>query len=67
MPTVLADPTANAAAILRMARDCSDRSVALAVFPELCVTGYSISDLLQQEPLLDAKDCKYLNGNPYIR
>ena len=50
----LADPAANAEAILRMARHCHDQSVALAVFPELGVSGYAISDLLQQDTLLDA-------------
>jgi NAD+ synthase (glutamine-hydrolysing) len=50
----LADPAANADAILRMARHCHDQSVALAVFPELGVSGYAISDLLQQDTLLDA-------------
>ena len=50
----LADPAANAASILRMARRCHDQSVGLAVFPELGVSGYSISDLLQQDTLLDA-------------
>ena len=51
---VLADPAANAEAILRMARDCHEQSVALAVFPELGVSGYAISDLLHQDVLLDA-------------
>ncbi len=50
----LADPAANAEAILRMARQCHDESVALAVFPELGVSGYAISDLLQQDTVLDA-------------
>jgi NAD+ synthase (glutamine-hydrolysing) len=50
----LADPAANADAILRMARRCHDESVALAVFPELGLSGYAISDLLQQDTLLDA-------------
>ncbi len=49
----LADPAANAEAILRMGRRCHDQSVALAVFPELGVSGYAISDLLQQDALLD--------------
>ena len=52
--TALADPAANARTILRMAEDCGRRAVALAVFPELCVSGYSIGDLLQQKALLDA-------------
>jgi len=50
----LADPMANAAEILDVARACDQRGVALAVFPELCVSGYAISDLLQQFTLLDA-------------
>jgi NAD+ synthase (glutamine-hydrolysing) len=52
--TSLADPAANAQAILDLAQDCDRRSVALAVFPELGVSGYAISDLLQQTALLDA-------------
>ena len=50
----LADPMANTAEILDVARGCDQRGVAVAVFPELCVSGYAISDLLQQFTLLDA-------------
>ncbi len=50
----LADPGANAATILDMARYCHGQGAALAVFPELGVSGYAISDLLQQVALLDA-------------
>src|SRR3954454_15305737 len=49
----LADPMANAAAILDVARQCDRRGVALAVFPELGISGYAISDLLHQSALLD--------------
>ncbi len=52
--TTLADPATNAESILAMARDCDRQSVAVAVFPELGLSGYSISDLLQQATLLDA-------------
>jgi NAD+ synthase (glutamine-hydrolysing) len=52
--TSLADPPANADSILRVARDCGHRGVALAVFPELGLSGYAISDLLHQATLLDA-------------
>ena len=52
--TTLADPVANAESVLRMARDCHDDSVALAVFPELTLSGYSIEDILMQDALLDA-------------
>ena len=50
----LADPAANAAAILAVARDCDARGAAVAVFPELALSGYSIEDLLLQDTLLDA-------------
>ena len=52
--TELADPAANAASVLRMARACHDDGVALAVFPELTLSGYSIEDILLQDSLLDA-------------
>jgi NAD+ synthase (glutamine-hydrolysing) len=40
--------------VLRIARACHDDSVALAVFPELTLSGYSIEDILLQDALLDA-------------
>ncbi|MGI9161646.1 MAG: NAD(+) synthase [Mycobacterium sp.] len=52
--TVLADPAANAASVLRIARSCHDEGVAVAVFPELTLSGYSIEDILLQDSLLDA-------------
>ena len=54
--TTLADPTANAESVLRMARDCHDDGVALALFSELTLSGYSIEDILMQDGLLDAVD-----------
>jgi NAD+ synthase (glutamine-hydrolysing) len=52
--TVLADPAANAASVLRIAGDCHDDGVAVAVFPELTLSGFSIEDILLQDSLLDA-------------
>jgi NAD+ synthase (glutamine-hydrolysing) len=52
--TALADPATNAQTILSMARALDRDAVAVAVFPELSLSGYSISDLLQQAVLLDA-------------
>jgi len=49
----IADPPANAQTVLRLARECSQEGVAVALFPELCLTGYSIEDLLLQDPVLD--------------
>ncbi|GAA2557093.1 NAD(+) synthase [Winogradskya consettensis] len=51
--TALADPPVNAAAVLQQARRCADEGVAVAVFPELTLSGYSIEDLLLQDVLLD--------------
>ncbi|MFJ6727170.1 NAD(+) synthase [Streptomyces sp. NPDC091281] len=49
----IAEPQANAEAVLRQARHCAEDGVAVAVFPELCLTGYSIEDLLLQDAVLD--------------
>ncbi len=50
----LADPAANAEAVLAMAAECDREGAALAVFPELALSGYAIEDLLLQDTLLDA-------------
>src|SRR3954469_5165880 len=52
----IADPPANAEVVLRLARECADEGVAVAVFPELNLTGYSIVDLLMQDAVLDAAE-----------
>jgi NAD+ synthase (glutamine-hydrolysing) len=49
----LADPAANAAAVLEQARACAAEGAGLAVFPELTLSGYSIEDLLLQDVVLD--------------
>nr|WP_322097672.1 NAD(+) synthase [Nakamurella alba] len=54
VPVRIADPTANAALILDAVRECSADGVAIALFPELSITGYAIDDLLGQDALLDA-------------
>ena len=51
--TVIGDPAANAESVLRLARACHDDGVALAVFPELTLSGYSIEDIILQDLLLD--------------
>ncbi|QIG43711.1 NAD(+) synthase [Nocardioides anomalus] len=53
-PIAIADPVANARAVLEQVRACHDEGVAVAVFPELCLSGYSIEDLFLQDTLLDA-------------
>jgi NAD+ synthase (glutamine-hydrolysing) len=54
MPVALADPEANARTVVELARECHDDGVAVAVFPELCLSGYSIDDLFLQDTLLKA-------------
>ncbi|WP_018157706.1 NAD(+) synthase [Demetria terragena] len=51
-PVRLADPHANAESILTQAKACHEDSVAVAIFPEMGLTGYAIDDLLLQETLL---------------
>ncbi|MBF4562022.1 NAD(+) synthase [Microbacterium sp. VKM Ac-2870] len=54
IPVVIADPARNAEAVIDAARALSDDAVAVAVFPELCLTGYAIDDLVMQDAVLDA-------------
>lgn len=54
IPVAIADPAANTRAVLAAAREADAESVAVAVFPELCMTGYAIDDLVMQDALLDA-------------
>ena len=49
-----ADPARNADALLDLARRCDAQGVAVAVFPELCLSGYAIDDLLLQDAVLEA-------------
>lgn len=53
VPVKVADPATNALAVLAEARACHEDGVAVAVFPELCLSGYAIDDLVLQDALLD--------------
>ncbi|MCW2661723.1 MAG: synthase [Mycobacterium sp.] len=50
--TTIGDPAANAESVLRLARQCHDDGVAVAIFPELTLSGYSIEDIILQDLLL---------------
>ena len=50
----LADPRYNAAQTVDLAERAASRHVALAVFPELGLVGYSNQDLFHQQPLIEA-------------
>ncbi|MFN3613546.1 MAG: NAD(+) synthase [Rubrimonas sp.] len=51
-----ADPMANIAGIAAAARQAHDAGAAVALTPELGVSGYAIDDLLHQGALLDATE-----------
>ncbi|MGK2349557.1 NAD(+) synthase [Actinomyces sp. W5033] len=53
LPVRLADPAANACAVIAQARALGEQGVALAAFPELGLTGYSVDDLLLSDVLLE--------------
>jgi NAD+ synthase (glutamine-hydrolysing) len=55
-PISVADPAANADRLLEQARRCHEQSVSVAVFTELCLSGYAIDDLFLQDAVLDAVD-----------
>ena len=54
LPVAVADPATNAARVLEQSRACHDDGVAVAVFPELTLSGYAIDDLVLQDAVLDA-------------
>lgn len=54
IPIAVADPATNARTVIEQARACHDEGVAVAVFPELCLSGYAIDDLFLQDTLLGA-------------
>ncbi len=51
-----ADVTGNTDSILTEARRAHEAGVDLAVYPELCVTGYAIDDLHLQTAVIDAAE-----------
>jgi NAD+ synthase (glutamine-hydrolysing) len=53
VPVSVADPDANTEAVLAQARRAHDEHVAVAVFPELALSGYSAEDLFLQQTLLE--------------
>ena len=56
IPVAVADPAANARTVLAQARECHEEGVAVAIFPELALSGYSADDLFLQDTLLAAVD-----------
>ncbi|KAA1416869.1 NAD(+) synthase [Nocardioides humilatus] len=54
VPVALADPAANAARTLEQVRALHEQGVAVAVFPELGMSGYAVDDLFLQDVLLSS-------------
>ncbi|SFC67410.1 NAD+ synthase (glutamine-hydrolysing) [Nocardioides terrae] len=54
VPIAVGDPATNAATVIDQVRECHEEGVAVAVFPELCLSGYAIDDLFLQDTLLGA-------------
>ncbi|RKT33216.1 NAD+ synthase (glutamine-hydrolysing) [Microbacterium sp. AG1240] len=54
VPISIADPATNVETVLTAAREAHSDAVSVAVFPELCLTGYAIDDLVLQDAVLDA-------------
>ncbi|HOV68910.1 MAG TPA: NAD(+) synthase [Clostridia bacterium] len=49
----LGRPRENARIIIKTMAECDQKKIKLAVFPELCITGYSCGDLFLQRYILD--------------
>src|ERR1700742_4076869 len=49
----LADPEANADRVVTAMAEAAQAGAGLIAFPELCLSGYAIDDLLQQSVVLD--------------
>lgn len=50
----VANPKENAEFILEAVQDAVSKGISLLVFPELCITGYTCSDLFLQKKLQDS-------------
>ena len=50
----IADPAPQRASVVDVSRRLSETGVAVAVFPELALTGYALDDLFGQDVVLDA-------------
>ena len=52
----LADVKSNTQEIIKLCRTASEKGATAVVFPEMCITGYTIGDLVFQKTLLDAAE-----------
>ncbi|MCD6211389.1 MAG: NAD(+) synthase [Sulfurovum sp.] len=54
--TTVANPRKNAEEILKLIKEAHSKEVSVIVFPELCLTGYTASDLLLNQTLIAAQN-----------
>jgi len=52
----LADVKSNAREIIKLYHEAAQTGAAAVLFPEMCITGYTIGDLVFQQTLLDAAE-----------
>lgn len=57
----VADIDFNVKSIIAQIHECKNKEVKIAVFPELCLTGYTCQDLFFQDTLLDSAMCGLIN------
>lgn len=57
----VADPSYNREQIWKLAQEACEKKTKVIVFPELCLTGYTCSDLFLQTPMLDAAKEELMN------
>ena len=50
----LADVKSNTQEIIKLCRTAAENGATAVVFPEMCITGYTVGDLVFQKHLLDA-------------
>jgi len=56
IPVAAGDPARNAESVIEQVQGLHEDGVAVALFPELSLSGYAIDDLLLQDVLLDEVD-----------
>jgi len=54
--TIVANPARNAEEVIKLIKEAYTKEVSVIVFPELTLTGYTASDLLLNQTLLQAQD-----------
>ncbi len=54
--TIVGNPAKNAQEVLKLIQEASQKEISVIVFPELTLTGYTASDLLMNQSLIQAQN-----------